>query len=145
MKLVQFPARSLVATGVVAATALLPGATASAAEDGATTVSVLAAQALTLVEQERSLVAAGDTGAALDAVDADGADVLARFDQLEVDLPPAVRSALSAMPAAGVRPATALSGQTPPDSVYAAAITDLERIVETPSVVLPGQIGRAHV
>lgn len=140
MKLVQFPARSLVATGVVAAIALLPGATASAAVDGATTVSVLAAQALTLVEQERSLVAAGDTGDALATVDADGAAALSRFDQLEVDLPPAVRSALSAMPAAGVRPTTAISGQTPPDSVYAAAIADLERIVETPSVVLPAPV-----
>lgn len=138
--LVQFPVRTLAVTGVVAAVSVLSGATASAAADATTTVSVLAADALTLVEQERSLVAAGDPGTELAAVDAGGASVLARFDQLEVDLPPAVRSALSAMPAAGVRSATTVSGQTPPDSVYAAAIADLARIVETPSVVLPAPV-----
>jgi diguanylate cyclase (GGDEF)-like protein len=48
-----------------------------------------------------------------------------------------VRSALTALPAAGVRSAATLSGQTPPDSVYAAAIADLQRIRATPAAVLP--------
>jgi diguanylate cyclase (GGDEF)-like protein len=140
VKLVQIPARTALAAGTVALATLVPATSASAAADpGAASVVVatMAADALALVEQERALVADDAAGAELAAVDAGGAAVLDRFDQLEVDLPPAVRSTLSAMPAAGVRSTATLSGQAPPDSVYAAAIADLRRIVATPAAVLP--------
>lgn len=143
----KFPTRTALRTaavvGTVAAATLISAASASAATDpgrdeAETLVSEMASDAVVLLTEEHVLLdtaADADAVARLRAVDADGAALLARFDAYEVDLPPAARTALALLPAAGAR--SSVPDDAPPAVVYDAAVAGLQRIADTPSAVLP--------
>ena len=96
---------------VVAATALLPASTASAAGDVETTISELAADAARLVAEEQQLVSQADPSntstspseradalARLQIVDNEGHTALMRLERLGVDATEAIRTTLQRLP-----------------------------------------------
>lgn len=134
-------ARLAAALGVVTATLAL-GASASAASDPAAETAGEVAELATdaadlLIEEQRLLADPGASPADLVSVDARGADILVRLDQLGVDVTRAARTALSRLPSTADR--TLPTG--PPAVVYEAAIEDLGRIAATPEAVIESATG----
>ncbi len=119
---------------------------ASATIDTTREVRVLATDAAAVMAQEQALVAVTDpatvdspsqlaqAGVRLREIDAAGYALLQRFDQLNVDLTAAVRSAMQPLPD-GALDAREL---VPAEVVYRAAIDDLLRIASTPEAVTAG-------
>ena len=119
---------------------------ASATIDTTDEVRILATDAAALIAEEQALVAVTDpmtidspsqlaqAELRLSQIDAAGYALLQRFDQLNVALTAAVRSALQPLPT----DALAARELVPEEVVYRAAIDDLLRIASTPEAVTAG-------
>ncbi|HUF96528.1 MAG TPA: GGDEF domain-containing protein [Ilumatobacter sp.] len=117
---------------------------AAATVDTSDEVRALATDAAALIAEELALVTITDPGTVdspsrlaeaglqLAEIDAEGFALLQRFDQLNVDLTAAIRSAMQRLPD-GSADASELR---PEEVVYRAAIGDLLRIASTPEAVI---------
>lgn len=117
---------------------------AAATVDTSDEVRTLATDAAALIAEELALVTITDpgtvdspsrlaeAGSQLASIDADGFALLQRFDQLNVDITAATRSAMQLLPDG----AAAASELRPEEVVYRAAIDDLLRIASTPEAVI---------
>lgn len=127
--------RTALAIGATAAACILPATAHAASTTDPAVVAGLATDAVALLSQEHALLIAGAQDPdQLRSIDEQGAALLDQFDGLSVDLPPAARTALAVLPAAGARPDAA---HAPSPTLYDAAITAMQRIADTPEAVLP--------
>jgi diguanylate cyclase (GGDEF)-like protein len=134
----MFAARAVLAIAVIGA-GLAPSVIADAANDAETEVAALAAEAVDLVTEEHELLDSlrPDDQRRLTEVDERGNQVMVDLIMRGVDLSPAARAALQRLPVP-VR-ADAAFVQAPPEVVYEAAISDLQRIAIAPGTATPDE------
>jgi diguanylate cyclase (GGDEF)-like protein len=121
------------AAGVVAAVVGLAPFGAAMASGDSSTVQRLAEQAAAIAAEEIDLLTPSasqsgfpDAEAALRAIDLQGQELLRQLESRGIELSEPIRVSLALLPAPG-------SGAVPPPAVvYAAAISDLERLAATP-------------
>ena len=134
----MFAARAVLAIAVTGA-GLAPSLIADAANDAETEVAALAAEAVALVTEEHELLDSQrpDDQLRLAEVDERGNRVMVELIMQGVELTPAARAALQRLPVADSPDALAL--QSPPEVVYEAAISDLQRIAVAPGTATPDE------
>ncbi len=130
---------------ILGAATWMSSAPASATVDTSEEVRTLATDAAALVAEEQALVDVTDpatvdspsqllaAGERLATVDADAHALLRRFDQLNVEVTAAIRTAMQPLPANSIE----VRELIPTEVVYRAAIADLLRIAATPEAVTP--------
>jgi diguanylate cyclase (GGDEF)-like protein len=131
-------ARAVLAIAVIGA-GLAPSLIADAANDAETEVAALAAEAVDLVTEEHELLAnqRPDDQRRLVEVDERGNQVMVDLIMHGVDLTPAARATLQRLPVPVGADAPFV--QPPPDVVYEAAISDLQRIAIAPGTATPDE------
>jgi diguanylate cyclase (GGDEF)-like protein len=134
----MFAARAVLAIAVTGA-GLAPSLIADAANDADTKVAALAAEAVALVTEEHELLDSQrpDDQRRLTEVDERGNQVMVELILQGVELTPAARAALQRLPVADG--SDALLVQSPPEVVYEAAISDLQRIAVAPDTATPDE------
>lgn len=130
--------RTVAAGALAAFVGLFPIGTAFAGDESST-IEMLAEQAAAIVAEEVDLLTLADpqtgspdAGAALIAIDQQGAQVLRQLDAYAVELSEPIRISLSLLP----DPSS--TDVPPPPVVYQAAIADLGRIADTPNAFRTG-------
>jgi diguanylate cyclase (GGDEF)-like protein len=139
-------ARALAAVAACGLVLALPATSVFAIADVDAVARDLASDAAQIVAEEHQLLILNapdsdlspadrtESRARLQAVDAQGYDMLMRLDRLGIDLSEAVRTVLSPLPAVGP-PGVQAPPSLPPAIVYDAAVADLQRLADTPDAV----------